>query len=258
MHRRSLAAAAAVGALVLVVGVDSATFAATGSSLILGRSNTADAVTTLRSTTGPALDLRPGSADQPPLTVSGTGKVWNLNVDRLDSLDSRDLQRRLTASCAPGRALAGISSTGAPTCTPLEPATLVLRVPDPGRSDSAFGATTSAVPSGRYRIELAAVLEPTIAGTASSPKEGRCVVGADGRTLLQASGRDAGSGRVALQTSALVNVAGEAGLDVVCGFPRGTWGFASSGAPVLVLTPVPNAVPVEVVEAGERDWGDVG
>jgi hypothetical protein len=258
MPRRSLVAAATVGAIVLVIGVDSATFAATGSSLILGRSNTADTVTSLRSTDGPALDLRPGSTTQAPLTVTGTGKVWNLNVDRLDSLDSRDLQRRLTAACAHGRALAGISSTGAPLCAPLEPSTLVLRVPDPGRTDSPFGATTAAVPAGRYRIELGAVVEPTIAGSASAPKEGRCVVRDGERTLLNVSGRDTGSGRVELRASGLVGIAGEAGLDVVCGFPRGTWGFASSGTPMVVLTPVPNAAPVDVVKSGEREWADVG
>jgi hypothetical protein len=255
MPRRSLAVTAvAVGAVLLVVGVDSATYAATGSSLILGRTNAADAVTSLRASKGPALDLRPGASTDAPLTVSGTGKVWNLNVDRLDSLDSRDLQRRINQACGPGRALTGVGSSGDPSCSPIEPATLVLRVSDPGRLDAPFGATTADIPSGRYRVELTAALEPTVAGTPAAPKQGRCAVLDDGRILAAASGRDTGSGQVPLQATGLVSVAGGAGLDVVCGFPRGTWGFADAAAPVLVLTPVPNATAVPVVASGERDW----
>ena len=69
-------------AALLVVGVDYATFAATGDSLILGRANSADRTTTLTTKgSGPALSLqsRPG---RPSLRVSSQAKVGSLNADR--------------------------------------------------------------------------------------------------------------------------------------------------------------------------------
>ncbi len=81
-------------AVVLVLAVDYASFAATGQSALLGRLNKANKVTAIeRTTTGPALSLvtKPGSA---PLKVNRPVKVANLNADRLDGLDSTRLARR--------------------------------------------------------------------------------------------------------------------------------------------------------------------
>lgn len=81
-------------AVVLVLAVDYASFAATGQSALLGRVNKANRVTVVeRTTAGPALSVvtRPGSA---PLKVNRPIKVANLNADRLDGLDSTRLARR--------------------------------------------------------------------------------------------------------------------------------------------------------------------
>lgn len=82
-------------AFMLVVGVDYAAFAATGQSLLLGRNNSANTLTTLeRTTTGPALKIVTKSGASAPLSVNGKGKVANLNADRLDGLDGATLQSK--------------------------------------------------------------------------------------------------------------------------------------------------------------------
>jgi len=84
--------AATLGAsALLVMGVDAATYAATGSSLVLGHINTANQSTTVKNTgAGPALKIVTKPA-APPLAVSSTKKVSKLNVDRLDNLNGAQL-----------------------------------------------------------------------------------------------------------------------------------------------------------------------
>lgn len=91
-------------AATLIVGADYAAMAATGGSFILGNANTASTKTTLsRTTVGPTLQLnaQPGSA---PLIVNSGVKANNLNVDRLDGLDSTQFatRSRVTAITPPG------------------------------------------------------------------------------------------------------------------------------------------------------------
>lgn len=81
-------------AVALVLAIDYASFAATGRSMVLGKLNKANQVTTVvRTNAGPALSLvtRPGS---PPFKVKQPTKVANLNSDRVDGLDSTQLARR--------------------------------------------------------------------------------------------------------------------------------------------------------------------
>ncbi len=82
----------AAGALCMLVLGSGSAVAATGGKLLLGRSNTATATTTLASTKGTALSLR-APAGKPPLTVSSGARVPNLNADRVDGLSSADLAR---------------------------------------------------------------------------------------------------------------------------------------------------------------------
>jgi hypothetical protein len=79
-----------IGAVtILVLAANSAVYAATGGKFILGKKNTANNVSTLKRTTaGPALKLKTATSGSAPLAVTGTGKVANLNVDKLDDLDS--------------------------------------------------------------------------------------------------------------------------------------------------------------------------
>lgn len=85
-----IAAVAAAG--LLVVGVDYATYAANGDSLILGRVNQADKATTIKRTDGgPALRLSTRSDSSAPLSTNGTGKVVHLNADRVDGKHAKAL-----------------------------------------------------------------------------------------------------------------------------------------------------------------------
>lgn len=80
--------------LALLLALDYASFAATGQSLLLGKVNTANQVTTIeRTTAGPALSLvtKPG---KPPLKVNRAAKVKKLNADLVDGLGKGDLARR--------------------------------------------------------------------------------------------------------------------------------------------------------------------
>lgn len=82
-------------AVVLVMGVDYVTFAATGDSLILGRTNASQHATTLDvSGPGPALVLGSRGNTKPSLRVSSDAKVRRLNADRLDGLQASQLSTR--------------------------------------------------------------------------------------------------------------------------------------------------------------------
>lgn len=97
MRSLSVKIVATLGAsALLVMGVDAATYAATGNSLVLGHINTANQSTTVKNTgAGPALKIisRPAA---PPLAVSSTKKVAKLNVDRVDNLNGAQLTTKPT------------------------------------------------------------------------------------------------------------------------------------------------------------------
>jgi hypothetical protein len=75
-------------ATVLVVGFDAVTYAATGSSLILGRVNQSAAVTTVQNTgRGATLNLVTSSSAYPPITTNAKGLVPNLYAGRAANAD---------------------------------------------------------------------------------------------------------------------------------------------------------------------------
>jgi hypothetical protein len=85
-----------LSAALLVVGFDLATYAATGDSMILGKSNVAKKATKLKRTTGgPVLDLK-AKKNSPPLSVNSTVRVDNLNADLVDGLSSAELATNTT------------------------------------------------------------------------------------------------------------------------------------------------------------------
>jgi len=91
---RSLATVGA--AAILVVGFDYATYAATGSSLLMGRTNSASKVTIIKNTgAGSAVSLLTKSAASAPFTTNAKGRVVNLNADKVDGLTASQI---LTAS----------------------------------------------------------------------------------------------------------------------------------------------------------------
>ena len=83
-------ALAVIGAGVLLfAATDAITYAATGSSLVLGKINQANAMTTIQNTgTAPALRLLTNSTATSPLVVNGKGKVTNLYADRAATADN--------------------------------------------------------------------------------------------------------------------------------------------------------------------------
>ena len=95
-------AASLAAAVVLVVGFDYATYAATGQSLLLGRANVADNVTTVANTsthasTGAALRLLTKNSAFAPFTTNAQGLVANLystraaNADQLGGMNPSQL-----------------------------------------------------------------------------------------------------------------------------------------------------------------------
>lgn len=71
------------------------TLAATGQSFLLGKYNSANTISAItRTTSGTVLKLQSASSTNTPLVVNGTGRVTNLNADKLDGLDSTALRTR--------------------------------------------------------------------------------------------------------------------------------------------------------------------
>src|SRR4051812_41742179 len=80
----STAVATVSAAALVVVGLDYTTYAVTGESLLLGRSNHAGSKTTIvRDGSGVALSLKSGHGS-PSLRVSSSDRVRRLNADLLD------------------------------------------------------------------------------------------------------------------------------------------------------------------------------
>jgi hypothetical protein len=99
---------AVIGAVVvLFAATDALTYAATGSSLVLGKINAANATTTIQNTgTAPALKLLTKSTATAPMAVNGKGRVVNLYADRAATADN--------ASKLGGKTVAQIVSSATP------------------------------------------------------------------------------------------------------------------------------------------------
>jgi len=94
----ALAAAAVAATAALGLALDGAAYAATGSSLVLGRLNVAGSTTTIQSTgPGPALRLAVASSTSAPFSTNARGKVVGLDADRLDGLDAAAVVARARA-----------------------------------------------------------------------------------------------------------------------------------------------------------------
>lgn len=101
--RSSVVATVSTAAL-LVVGFDYTTYAVTGDSLLLGRTNHADGVTTLaRHGSGAALSLQSSGHKSPSLRVSSSARVPRLNADLLDGRHAAQLSTRAVSYKAGAR-----------------------------------------------------------------------------------------------------------------------------------------------------------
>jgi hypothetical protein len=94
MSARRTALVIAIASAALLAATEIGAYAATGQPLLLGKSNRADAPTTLSSSSGPALRLRSGP-DAPPLAVESRRRVTGLNADRVDGLEAESLRTRV-------------------------------------------------------------------------------------------------------------------------------------------------------------------
>ncbi len=91
----STAVATVSAAALLVVGFDYTTYAITGDSLLLGRTNHAGRPTTIvRHGPGVALSLQSSGQSHPSLRVSSRARVPRLNADLLDGSSASDLATR--------------------------------------------------------------------------------------------------------------------------------------------------------------------
>jgi hypothetical protein len=101
---RSQVIATLSAAALLVVGFDYTTYAVTGSSLMLGRTNHTDRLTTLaRQGGGPALSLTSSGQSSPSLRVSSSARVPRLNADLLDGMQASALATRAVSYRAGAR-----------------------------------------------------------------------------------------------------------------------------------------------------------
>lgn len=91
MHALKRPLALLISAALLVVGFDVVTYAATGQSLILGKSNVASKTTTIKRTTGGAVLNLKAKKGSPPLAVNSKERVDNLNADLVDGLSTDQL-----------------------------------------------------------------------------------------------------------------------------------------------------------------------
>jgi hypothetical protein len=205
-----------IGAVtILVLAANSAVYAATGGKFVLGRTNKANKVSTLRRTTsGAALNLVTKSSANPPMTVNGRGRVANLNADRIDGLDSTALT---TVPYVFTRSVT----------TPTTDITLDAAVPA-GTYLVSYSASLSSSPSADLHHVDCYVEQRN--GTATRDV-GENDVPSGGKTFLAVSG----SGLVTRQPGA----GNYLHLTCTAGAPFVSWAVGSSSAPLqFVLTPV--------------------
>jgi hypothetical protein len=135
--RRLIPSRAMAVAVIALAFSMTGTAVAVNPSLILNQGNTATGPTTVTaastwSTTGSqrllqltnnttttgatALGLAVATG-HPPFAVNSATKVANLNADKLDNLDSTQLQRRITGSCPNGTAISSVAAQGLTGCS---------------------------------------------------------------------------------------------------------------------------------------------
>ena len=81
----------------LVSSLDYVAYATTGKSLLLGKANTADKVTTVKRTTGgPAMSFKVKNGTGAPIKVNSGSRIRKLNADKVDGRHASDLGVRTT------------------------------------------------------------------------------------------------------------------------------------------------------------------
>lgn len=150
MHRLKTFLTVIGAVTILVLAANTVAYAATGGKFILGKTNKANKVSTLKRTTnGPALNLVTKSSTSAPFTANGLGKVTNLNADLLDGMSS-------SAFAPYPKVIRGVWSM-ATTGTGISIT-----------ADISFGWTLPSAPVSHY-IEVGDPVPAGCAGTAAAP-----------------------------------------------------------------------------------------
>src|SRR6476469_6512293 len=112
---RSFLAACGV-MLIAVVGLETASYAATGKPLLLGKSNFASRTTSLTNNgTGPVLSLHASRTDRPALAVDTSVMIPHLNADMIDGKHANQLQTKSYSI----KLTSGTSSTSGTMTVPI-------------------------------------------------------------------------------------------------------------------------------------------
>jgi hypothetical protein len=148
----------------MVMASDALTYAATGSSLVLGRINTASATTTIQNTTAGGVPLRLVTkvSATPPLMVNGKGKVVNLYADRAALADKATTATKATSATNAVNAvnatkLGGSSLAQVKAAVGARPAHVIWVAPsgaDFTTVSAALASITTSSISNRYVIDV--------------------------------------------------------------------------------------------------------
>lgn len=153
MHQRAKTTLTALAiAATVVVTMDAYTYAGTGDSLLLGKSNKAGRTTSITNNgPGPALSLH-AKGNRAPLAVDSTAKVARLNADIVDGKGASALQNNVRVYTA-------------------KPATHSV--------NGALRFDLPRLPSGHYLATYSAYLEAAT-GSPSQPTTGQCHLNSNG------------------------------------------------------------------------------
>jgi len=190
--------ATVAAAAMLVVGVDYATFAANGDSLILGHLNNANATTVLtKQGPGPALKLNSAGPGSPALAVNSGHKVAKLNADMVDGKHAKALLQVKNV----GHVFTATTNGGTGQVT--------YNIPN--------------VPKGIYLATYTANFFPQ--GTPAAPIAFSCFLLRDGSLVSQSTGLSAaGSGfYIGVNGSTIVKVVPGTDVNVGCGTLSAAW-----------------------------------
>lgn len=199
---------AVVGAsALLVAGVGAVGYAANGDNVKVGKSKKGTKVTEIKRTrSGPALKLTTKKRSNPPFSTNATGKVVNLNADKLDGQDVADIRKGLASTSD----LAGLAEVKA------------IRFKDPAASRA--GNTIynlGKVPAGTYQVSFNASVITTTAGTPGAPVTMSCYLqpaptGLGGDVLAQSTVVTVGDYNTAPSFSNVLTFTGDEELQLTC------------------------------------------
>jgi hypothetical protein len=196
------ALATVAAAAMVVVGVDYATFAANGDSLILGHLNKASNTTVLtKQGPGPALRLNSAGPGSPALAVDSKAKVKKLNADLLDGKHAK--------------ALLQVKNVGRVYTTAA----------NGGNGQVAFNVPN--VPKGIYLANYTANFFPK--GTPAAPETFSCFLLRDGTLVSQSTGSStyASGFYVGVNGSMIIRVVPGTNVNAGCGQVSGAWTFGT-------------------------------